>query len=386
MHVVLAHDSFTQLGGAERVFLEMANMYPEAPIYVVVADPKILAQLPESIRDRVHTSPLQGVYNLYPKFQHLLPLIPLALWYTSIPKCDVLLSSSSAFAKGFRKPKGAVHIDYCHTPTRFLWSDRSYIGQEVPWLLRPLANLFLGWMRRWDLRVTKQIDLFLANSKEVQERIQKYYGRTSELVYPFVDTEFWKPGEATGSNLEIQNSKSMPDSNASSPDVATSPKYFLIAGRLHAHKCNDLVIRVFNKLGFSLHVVGSGRDEEHLRSIAGPKVKFLGRLDDVGLREEYRGAEAYVWPQLEDFGIMPLEAAGCGTPTIAANVGGALETVVAGKTGEFFEYTNEADLERVLLSFDATKYDLGSLVAQAEKFSLAEFQSKIQDSIKAALI
>lgn len=357
MNVVLAHDSLTQLGGAERVFLEMANMYPDAPIYVLVADKAIVNQLPESVRVRVRTTLLQYMYRVYPKFQHLLPFIPFVLAITRLPQCDVLLSSSSAFAKGFKKPKGASHVNYCHTPTRFLWSDREYIEQEVPWPVRWPAKLFLWWFKLWDLRAASQVDVFLANSTETQTRIKKYYGRESQVVYPFVDVEFWS-----------QNRDKRQE---------TRDKFFLIAGRLHAHKHNDLVVEVCTELGLQLHVVGAGRDEEHLKSIAGPTVSFLGRVSDQELRTEFANAEAYVYPQLEDFGLMPVEAAASGTPTIGINEGGSRETIVPGVTGEWFVRGNKEELKSILQKWDRNRYSVDRLREHAGKFIKEKFRQQI---------
>lgn len=357
MKIVLAHDSFTQLGGAERVFLEMANLYPDAPIYVLVADKEILDQLPESVRVRVRTTSLQFLYRVYHKFQHLLPFIPAVLWMTRLLECDVLLSSSSAFAKGFKKPKRAKHINYCHTPTRFLWSDREYIEQEVPRIVRWPAKLFLWWLKRWDLRAASRVDVFLANSAETQARIKKYYGKDSQVVYPFVDVEFWN--QHSDKKQETRN------------------KYFLIAGRLHAHKHNELVVEACTELGLQLHVVGAGRDEAHLKSIAGPTITFLGRVSDERLREEFANAQAYIYPQLEDFGLMPIEAAAAGTPTIGISEGGSRETIIPGVTGEWFTRGNKDELKVVLQDWEKDRYSGEELRRHAEKFNKEKFRKEI---------
>lgn len=372
MNIVLAHDSLTQLGGAERVVLGMAEMFPQAPVFVLVADERILLQLPEDVRSRVRTSPLQWVYRVFPKFQYLLPLVPLAVWLTRIPACDVLLSSSSAFAKGFRKPAGATHVDYCHTPTRFLWTDAAYVRQEVPWLVRLPARLFLWWMKQWDLHAVRRVDVFIANSAEVQQRIKTYYHRESEIVYPFVDTEFWQQ-----QGIGYRGKGIVSPVSASTFTLHPSP-YFLIAGRLHAHKNNDLVVRVCTRLGLPLHVVGTGRDEAHLRSIAGPTVQFLGRVSDEVLRQEYEGARAYIYPQLEDFGLMPVEAAACGTPTIGLDVGGTRETIVPGVTGEWFSQGDEAALAKLLQEWDDEKYNPEVLREHAQKFGKALFIQQLK--------
>lgn len=381
MKIVLAHDSLTQLGGAERVFLEMANMYRDAPIYVLVADKNILDQLPESVRKRVHTTALQALYNAYGKFQHLLPFIPAVLATTRLPACDVLLSSSSAFAKGFKKPKGTKHVNYCHTPTRFLWSDREYIEQEVPWIVRWPAKLFLHWFKRWDLRAAENVDVFLANSTETQARIKKYYDRESEVVYPFVDMEFWSSAsQGTGDKVQGIDSNTVlhPIPYTLHPKAAG---YFLIAGRLHAHKHNELVVEACTELGLQLHVVGAGRDEEHLKSIAGPTVSFLGRVSDEQLRNEFANAEAYVYPQLEDFGLMPVEAAAAGTPTIGIKEGGSRETIVPGVTGEWFARGNKDELKVLLQKWDKRRYSGEELRKHAEKFGKNIFQGKLREVV-----
>lgn len=358
--IILAHDSFTQLGGAERVVMGLAEIFPTSPIYVLVAKKEILDRLPVSISSRVKTTPLQYLYNIYPKFQHLLPFIPVTLFFTKIPTCDILLSSSSAFAKGFRKPKDAKHINYCHTPTRFLWTDENYFYQEVPMIVRLPAKIFLWWLKKWDLKIARSVDIFLANSKEVQKRIKQFYKRDSEVVYPFIDSSQWQSG-----NPQILDGK-----------------YFLIAGRLHAHKQNDMVVQACNELGLKLHVVGDGRDKEHLKTIAGPNIKFLGRVSDEELRGEYAGASAYIYPQKEDFGLMPVEAACAGTPTIAANVGGALETVIDGITGTFFEFHSKEDLKRVLSNWDKSRYNIENLRSHALQFNKETFTKKIEDIVQ----
>jgi glycosyltransferase involved in cell wall biosynthesis len=319
----------------------------------------VVSQLPLSVQKRLVVTKLQWLYRLYPRFQHLLPFIPLALWLTRLPNCRVLLSSSSAFAKGFRKPPGAVHLNYCHTPTRFLWSDVEYITQEVPAVVRWLARVFLWWMKRWDLRAAAGVDVFLSNSKEVQGRIQKYYGRGSEIVYPFVDTDFWQPV----AHMATRN-------------------YFLLAGRLHAHKHNDLVIKVCTKLELPLHVVGTGRDEAHLKSVAGPSVTFLGRVTDAELRKEFSNARAYIYPQLEDFGLMPVEAAACGTPSIGLNVGGSRETIIPGVTGEWFSEGNEDELARLLRHWQEDQYSTEKLRAHAMHFSKERFCEAIRKAVE----
>ncbi|HVY67854.1 MAG TPA: glycosyltransferase, partial [Patescibacteria group bacterium] len=308
MRIALAHDSFTQLGGAERVLEALHELFPDAPVFTLAFDP----QFRQRYRSwNIQTSGLQPLFLAWPHLGHWLPLIPWAVDSLNFGLYDVVISSSSGFIKNIAVPEGCRHIDYCHTPMRFLWTEPDYVRQEVPLPLRPFARLLLQRLKDWDLRGARRVTEFIANSREVQSRISRYYGRDSVVVYPFVDTDFWHP------------SRSKKD-------------YFLLAGRLQAHKNNEIIIRVFSELGLPLRVAGTGRQEKYLRGIAGPNISFLGRISDEQLRDEYSGALAYLYPQLEDFGLMPLEAAACGTPTLAYGRGGALETIAAGVTGEFF--------------------------------------------------
>ena len=350
MRIALVHDSFTQSGGAERVIEAFHEIFPEAPVFTLV----INRRLREKYKNwDIRTSWLQVFYNFIPKLQYFLPLIPLAVSSLDFFGYDLVLSSSSGFIKNIKVPKNCAHINYCHTPMRFLWSDENYVNQEVPWVLRWLIKPALFWMKKWDYKGAQRVNRFIANSQEVQKRIQLYYHRTSTVIYAFVDTEFWKPSLAKSD-------------------------YFLIVGRLQAHKKNDLIVEVFNELGLPLRVVGTGRQEKYLTSIAKPNVKFLGQLDDYQLREEYGGAKAVIFPQVEDFGLVPLEAAACGTPTLAYGQGGALETIIPGVTGEFFDSYNKEKIKQIISNWKSEKYQLTELQLQAEKFSRKNFKEKIK--------
>ncbi len=402
MKIALVHDSFTQLGGAERVLDALHELFPDAPVFTLVYDPMFKEK--HKTWD-IRTSSLQTLYLSLEKLQYLLPLIPWGTDNLDLKDFDVVISSSSGWAKNVRVPKNCVHICYCHTPTRFLWSEPDYVKQEVPWLIRPLAKIFLKSMKKWDYNGAQRVTKFIANSKEVQGRIKKYYNRESEIVYPFVDTSFWnatllgrhservQPSEESQTKNEILH----PSDALGVQDDAENRNYFLLAGRLHAHKQNDLIVEVFNELGLPLHVVGTGRQEEYLKSIAKPNTKFLGCISDERLRDEYRGAKALIYPQLEDFGLMPLEAAACGTATLAYGKGGALETIVSGVTGEFFgvaaatgRHNNgmeagglryKEQIKALLLSWNPQKYSVDNLRAQAEKFSKEKFKKQLLEII-----
>jgi glycosyltransferase involved in cell wall biosynthesis len=347
--IALAHDSLTQYGGAERVFEAVHEMFPESDAYTLVKDSGMDSHLSGW---KIITSPLQGLYSLYPHYTHLFALIPIVLKIWKPIPVKILLTSSSSFIKALIKPEGAIHIDYCHTPTRFLWMDPEHAYQEIPAVLHPLAKAYFSWMKKWDLRAAKNVDFFIANSKEVQKRIKNIYKRESEIIYPFVNTDFWEPTQS-------------------------KQDYFLIAGRLQYAKGLKTVIEVFNDLGLPLHVVGTGRFERQLKSMAKGNIKFLGRASDEVLRDEYSGARGFIYPQFEDFGIMPLEAAGCGTATIGLAKGGSLETIIPNQTGELLEIINAQTLKTAVLNWDETNYSQETLIQHSKQFNKENFQQKL---------
>jgi len=351
--LVLAHDSFTQFGGGERVLKALHELYPDSPIYTLASNPKVVAHLGQA---RVINSWLQKFYNLFPHLQFWFVLVPIVLRFFRIEQADVVLSSSSAYMKGLRKPVGSIHINYCHTPTRFLWNDTVYAEGEVSPLLRPFMRIYFEWLRRWDLRAAKRVDYMIANSHEVQKRIKQYYHRDSELICPFVDTTFWQ---------------------------ASRPKqdYYLIAGRITPYKGYEKIIEIFNELRLPLHVIGEGRYQDYLKSIAKPNVSFYGKVSDEALRDQYSGALAFIYPQVEDFGLMPLEAASCGTPTIALAQAGSLETVLPGQTGELLTEFNLENLQAAIRHIHEQLYDAQEMRRHAERFSKQEFMNQIQKLI-----
>lgn len=352
--VVLAHDSFTQYGGAERVIGAIAEIYPNSEIYTLATDKKIVKHFPGRV---FKTSLVQYFYNVIPKLQWWFPLAPVALRALKIRPAKLVMSSSSAFMKGLRKPHGSVHIDYCHTPTRFLWSDAVYAEGEVSWLLRGVMRLYLRWLRKWDIAASKRVDYFVANSKEVQNRIKRYYHRDSQLIYPFIDVDFW------------QASVSKQD-------------YFLMAGRITPYKGYENIIKIFNQLQIPLHVVGEGRYASYLRSIAKSNITFLGKVSDQVLRNQYSGAKAFIYPQVEDFGLMPLEAASCGTPTIALAKAGSLETVIPEVTGELIEHFDFQTMSKFISNWDQSKYEPSKMREHANNFSKQIFQDKISNLVE----
>ena len=351
--VILAHDSFTHFGGAERVANAFHEIYPASPMYTLAVDPKISKSYPDI---QFKTSFIQYLYNLVPKLQLWFTIVPIALRFLNIQPTKVILSSSSAYMKGLRKPKGSVHINYCHTPTRFLWNDYIYAENEVAKPLRHLARLYFAWLRRWDLRAVRGVDHFIANSKEVQSRIKTFYNRDSTVIYPFVDTAYWQPSSA-------------------------KQDYYLIAGRVTPYKGYDTIVKIFNDNGLPLHLVGDGRYLSYLKSIARSNVTFFGKVPDDELRNQYSSAKAFIYPQIEDFGLMPLEAASCGTPTIALAKAGSLETVDHGVSGFLIEEFNTQTFGDSLKQMAQINFTQETMRLHAEKFSKQRFLDEIKSFV-----
>lgn len=351
--VVLAHDSFTQFGGGERVIKAIHEIYPDSPIYTLATNSKVSAHLDGA---RIKNSWLQKLYGYFPHLQFWFVWVPVVLRFFKVEQADVLLSSSSAYIKGLRKPAGSIHINYCHTPTRFLWNDVVYAEGEVAPLLRPFMKVYFWWLRKWDLLAAQRVDYFIANSKEVQDRIRTYYQRESKLIYPAIDTQFWHP-------------------------TKEKSDYFLVAGRITPYKNYETIIEIFNELNLPLHVIGEGRYLDYLKSIAKPNVTFYGRVSDEALRDQYSGALAFIYPQVEDFGLMPLEAASCATPTVALAKAGSLETVVHGQTGELLETIDQATLSESLKKVRNHVYQPEVMQAHAAKFSQDRFKQEISQFV-----
>lgn len=352
--IVLVHDSLIQFGGAERVFNCLLGLFPNAPVYTLVADTKIKEKL---LGDRaINTSYLQNLYSLGVPFKYLLPLIPPACGSFIFPEGSIILSSSSLFLKGIIKPKGSFHIQYIHTPPRFLWTDKGYIAEEAPLLLRPFLNIYLNRLRKWDKSVSSWVDLYISNSKEVQKRVKDFYGRESEVIFPFVDTNFWKP---------------------------TLPKedYFLMGGRLRKHKKYQEIFDAIKGTDIKIKLIGAGNLNEISGNITGDNVEFLGTVTDAELRDLYSAAKGFIYPPVEDAGIMPLEAAACGTAALAIRKAGSLESVVEGKTGEFFDSYDPIQIKEKLIHWDSSKYSSDVLVSHAKKFDKDIFEQRILNFI-----
>lgn len=354
MHVALIADWLPTFGGAEHVIAELNVLWPAAPIFTTVARHGRLGPLD---RAEIRTSGLQKWYRLLRRHELLLPWMPQAVERMDLRGFDVIVSSSHAVAKGVIPPSNAIHICYCHTPMRYAWEmEDEYLRDfRVPKTLHRTAKRFLKSIRRWDLTTSKRVDVFIANSSTTQERIERTYGRESTVIRPPVGDSFF-----------------------SHPLLShEQKKYFLAIGRLVPYKRFDLLIETANRLALPLKIAGTGHDEKRLRRLAGPSVEILGYVPDDRLPTLYARAKAVLFPQVEDAGVVPLEAQACGTPVIALGIGGVRDTVEDGVTGIFFAEQTVAALENALERFGRLSFDPEILRAHARRFSSEKFREQI---------
>ncbi|OGL95408.1 hypothetical protein A2348_02050 [Candidatus Uhrbacteria bacterium RIFOXYB12_FULL_58_10] len=358
MKLALVHDYLKQDGGAEKVLSVLQEIWPEAPTYTLFFDPD---RLPQFKGKDVRTSFLQRAPLIQSKFQWYLTLMPTATEHYDLSEYDVVVSSTSAFAKGVITRPGALHVCYCHTPTRFLWTDTlSYVEElRIPRVVKSLLPPFLSMLRVWDRQAADRVDAFVANSRTVKDRIEKYYGRDSAVVHPPVDTHRFS--------------------------VSDAPKtYFLTGGRLVAYKRFDLVIEACNRTGFKLKIFGTGPVMKDLKKMARSNVEFLGRVPDEDLPALFADAKAFIHPHEEDFGITAVESMSAGRPVVAYRRGGATETVIDGVTGELFDEQSWEELADHLIRFNDAAYDPTAIRAHAERFGRERFKREMQELVERA--
>lgn len=356
MKVALVHDFLTQRGGAERVLEVLAEMFPEAPIYTLVARPE---QIPEFLRNRTIVESFvarlpfgRRYYKLY------LPIFPIAIEQFDFSEFDLVISSSSSFAKGvITKPK-TTHISYCYTPMRYVWDN--YHGflceQKRRRILQILLIPVLHYIRIWDSESAKRVDHFIAISKNVQKRINKYYRREAEVIYPPVNTRRFSTTNEVGD-------------------------YFLIVSRLLPYKRVDLAIQAFNKLGIRLIIIGDGYDKNRLHSLAGHNITFVGEKSDTSVAGYLRHAKALLLPGEEDFGITAVESQASGTPVVAYGAGGALETVTNHKTGILYNEQTADAIRGAVLKYRTMHFNPRVLQQQAQNFDTNKFKEQIQNFV-----
>lgn len=344
------HDWLNQMGGAERVLLELAGIYPQAPIYTSIYDPAAVDAA--FLQKDVRTSLMQVMPAVFEQHRRYLPVYAatFARWW--IGDADVIVSNASGFCRWIPTNRSTTHICYCLTPPRYLWDTRRYLAAErdFPESLDSLVRLGLEGLRRLDRIMADRTDHFVAISEAVAERIRRCYGRESTVIHPPVRVGDFAPAEP-----------------------AEIGEHLLLVSRLAPYKRIDLAIRACNRLQLPLRIVGSGRAEDDLRAIAGPTIEFAGRIGEQRLRRELARCRAVLFPGEEDFGLVPIEAQASGRPVLAYAGGGALETIRPGETGQFFEQPTTGALIAALQDFDAGRYDPARLVENAQRFSHQRF-------------
>jgi glycosyltransferase involved in cell wall biosynthesis len=353
--LVLVHDYLLVLRGAERTFAAISDVWPDAPVATLLYDES--GTEGRFAGRRISTSPLQRIGVDQDHFRALLPLLPNATRRLGVDGAECIVSSSSAFAHGVRKPKRARHVCYCHTPFRYAWHEQAYALAEVPRLLRPALSLLLRRQRAFDRRAAEDVDQYVANSEITRERIRRFWGREAVVVHPPVDVDRFTIREADD--------------------------YVLFVGELLRHKRPDLAIEAASAAGRRIKVVGAGPELGRLRARYGGRAEFLGRVADREMPRLYGEAMALVVPGVEEFGIAAVEAQAAGRPVIAIDAGGARETVVPGRTGLLVSNGDAAGLGNALRE-DLTRFDPEEARAQAKRFSHAVFEARIREIVEAA--
>jgi len=372
MKTALIHDHLAQDGGAERVLKVFADMFPTAPIYTLLYEKDNVDKYYKN--RRVDTSIIQRLPGGVKHYQWYMPFMPIAVEFFDLSDYDLVISDTSSFAKGVITQPHTLHICYCHTPTRYLWSDTHQYINELKYnkYLKKIISLVLTRIRTWDRLAADRVDVFIANSKTVQQRIKKYYRRDSEVIYPPVETETF--------------------SIALNDPFSNDDKYFLAGCRLAPYKRIDIVIEAFLALGndYKLKIFGDGVDMTRLMKLAGPNAKnieFLGRVTDEEKAVLYQNCLAFINPQEEDFGITPVEAMAAGRPILAYRRGGATETVEENVSGLFFDVQSSDAIKNTVKDFfEGTvsgkhKWDSKLIRQRAERFSVQNFKDAIKKFI-----
>lgn len=374
MKVAIVHDYLREYGGAEMVVEDLHNIFPDAPIFTAYYNPKALGIHKDRIEKwQIKTSWMQYIPFINRLLSPLRVIAPLAFMSFNLKEYDVVISSSNVyFSNAVKTQKNTLHIAYIHTPAKMLYGYTTSFNYKKHWYTRILAELANHFLRIWDYKIAHNPNILVANSKNVKDRIKKFYRLDSEIIYPGVDTEKY-----------AQTKK-------------TDDGYYLSLNRLSRGKGTEIAVTACTKLDLKLKVAGSGPDAENLKSIAGKTIEFVGHVTEEEKIKLMAGAKALiVATEAEDFGITAIEAQAAGTPVIAAKSGGYLETIIKGKTGEFFEMSQDlgekkeyvdqqsvTNLIEVLKDFNPKKYNEKDCRTNAEKFSKQNFKKQILNLIE----
>lgn len=372
MKIALVYDRINKWGGAERILLLLHEMFPDAPVYTSVYDP-VAAPWAKDLD--VRTSFLERIPYARSHHEFFALLMPIAFESFDFDSYNLVISLTSEAAKGiFTKPQ-TRHVCICLTPTRYLWSEyETYFPSKFSrWILTPVIN----YLRKWDETASSRPDRIIAISKTVQDRIEKYYERGSEIIYPPLFLNQESPRELFGNTQDEYSGQKR------FMNQGRGKSYFLVVSRLSRftpHKKIEIAIKAANKLKLPLKVVGGG-DISHFKKMAGKTVEIVGKVTDKELEQYYINCMALIFPGIEDFGLVMVEVQAFGKPVIAYRGGGATEIVQEGKTGEFFNDPSISSLVSCLQRFDATVYNKKDCIENAMRFSVAEFKRRISNAI-----
>ena len=357
MKVALVHDWLTNMGGAEQVVINLKRIFNDAPIYTTFYTPDNLCDELKNID--VRTSRLQKKNKKVIDHKKYFPFMPRAFEAFDLNDYDLVISSSSSCAKGVITNSNSIHICYCHTPMRYAWEKREEYTKNMGRLKRKSVDILLHYMRMWDVASSNRVDYFIANSNEVKNRIKKHYKREAYVIHPPVRCEYFNISDTDGD-------------------------YYFVLSRLVPYKRYDLAIKACKELKRKLVIIGEGPEKDSLQKLAegDENIIFLGRQSDEVVKKYMSECKALLFPGEEDFGIVPVEAQACGRPVIAYGKGGALDSVVPGKTGVFFENQTVEDLKEAILKFETMKFDKKEIRAHAMKFDEKEFRNKMVEFIK----
>jgi len=356
MKVALVHHYLLNMRGGERVLEMFCEIFPQADIFTLVYNESVIS---DKIKGHnINTSFLQKLPFAKTKWRYYLPLFPFASEQLDLRNYDIVISSDSACIKGVITRSDTLHICYCHTPMRYAWDLYFDYLDELPKAGKEIAHLIMHYIRQFDFRAAQQVDYFIANSRNTARRIKKYYRRDSQIIYPPVDTDFFK--------IDTKQA---------------TDNFYLYVGELVPYKRANLIVKSFNELNRPLKVIGNGPQFQHLKKIARDNIELLGRQPRQVVKHYFQRCKAFVFAAEEDFGITPLEAQACGKPVIAFKKGGAVETIINGKTGIFFDHQTVDSLISAVEKYETLTFDPKICRDNATRFSGTIFRKRIKNFV-----
>lgn len=354
--IALVHDWLTDMRGGEKCLEVLCELFPDAPIYTLLAVPERLS--PIIARHDIRPSYLQRIPGIRRHYRRFLPFFPSAIERLDLSEFDLIVSSSHAVAKSVIPRPGALHISYVHTPMRYVWDlfDQYFNREGMGSVQLAMIRLLAARLRRWDARTASRVRHFIANSQYIAERIQRCYGRSATVIHPPVDTTRFQVTEPQGGE-------------------------YLVLSALVPYKRVDIAIEAANAASLPLRIIGDGPERRRLQRLAGPTVRFDGWLSDAEVERAYAACRALLFPGEEDFGIVPVEAMASGRPVIAYGRGGATETVVEGVSGVLFEEQTAASLLAAIRRFETLSFDARHLRSHAERFDRSVYARAMEHFI-----